>query len=195
MSESIPLVISRSEANQQGLKRYFTGNPCKRGHLSQRDTINGNCVMCKQEYRKTDRSKELHKGYANTVEAKEARIIYQRSDSYVNVRTAYKKTDVCKRTQRLYKKLNAGKVCAWGQKHRALKLQATPIWYEKTKVELIYTKAKEWSKILGCDLQVDHIVPLNSKLVCGLHCWSNLQLLDKPLNGSKRNKLLTCLTL
>ncbi len=195
MSESIYPIISRAKARQLGLKRYFTGKQCKKGHLSPKDTSNGACVECKQEYRKTDRSKELHRGYANTIESKEAAFLRQSTDSYVAGRKAYKKTDICKNAQRVYKKLNAGKVCAWGQKHRSLKLQATPSWYEKDKVELIYIKAKEWSKILGCELQVDHIVPLNSKLVCGLHCWSNLQLLDKPINGSKRNKLLTHITL
>lgn len=38
--------ISRAQAKKQGLKWYFNGNPCKRGHLSVRQTSNGCCQIC-----------------------------------------------------------------------------------------------------------------------------------------------------
>jgi 5-methylcytosine-specific restriction endonuclease McrA len=37
-------------------------------------------------------------------------------------------------------------------------------------------------------MDVDHIIPLNHPLVCGLHVWDNLQILTKSANRSKRNK-------
>lgn len=40
----MPDIISRKEALAKGLKRYFTGKPCKHGHISER-TISG-CVEC-----------------------------------------------------------------------------------------------------------------------------------------------------
>jgi hypothetical protein len=39
-------VITRQDAREQGLTRYFTGKPCKRGHLSERMTSNGSCWEC-----------------------------------------------------------------------------------------------------------------------------------------------------
>ena len=42
-------VISRAEAKRQGLPRYFTGKPCKHGHISERATHNGLCLECKRE--------------------------------------------------------------------------------------------------------------------------------------------------
>jgi hypothetical protein len=38
--------ISRKEAKKLGLKRYFTSNPCKYGHISERSTANGSCLEC-----------------------------------------------------------------------------------------------------------------------------------------------------
>lgn len=39
-------VISRKEAREKGLRRYFTGIPCKHGHLDERVTANGTCIIC-----------------------------------------------------------------------------------------------------------------------------------------------------
>ena len=37
-------------------------------------------------------------------------------------------------------------------------------------------------------MHVDHIIPLISDNVCGLHCWDNLQILEEHLNYKKQNK-------
>lgn len=39
-------VILRKEAVEKGLKTYYTGKPCKRGHLSDRFTNSGRCRDC-----------------------------------------------------------------------------------------------------------------------------------------------------
>lgn len=39
-------IITRADARAQGLKRYFTGKPCKRGHLSERQVSNLTCLEC-----------------------------------------------------------------------------------------------------------------------------------------------------
>lgn len=72
---------------------------------------------------------------------------------------------------------------------RAVKLQATPVWADKEKIKEVYRQARKLSKEFGVEFQVDHIVPLQSDIVCGLHCWENLQLLEASLNKSKSNNL------
>ena len=67
-------------------------------------------------------------------------------------------------------------------KRKALKLRATPFWFEREKVLLVYEKAQEFGA------HVDHVVPLKHPLVCGLHCWHNLQLLPPDINCSKGNR-------
>ena len=39
-------IISRQEAQAKGLKRYFTGEPCKNGHVAERQTSNSTCMEC-----------------------------------------------------------------------------------------------------------------------------------------------------
>jgi len=78
---------------------------------------------------------------------------------------------------------NKHKYYANNAKRRGLQQQATPAWFvqEKKRIEFLYAT----SKMNG--LHVDHIVPLNHDLVCGLHCLSNLQLLEPVANLSKKN--------
>ena len=38
--------ISRTDARAQGLSRYFTGKPCKRGHIAERILASGTCIEC-----------------------------------------------------------------------------------------------------------------------------------------------------
>lgn len=71
---------ARQMARQQGLARYFTGKPCKRGHVAERYLNNGECVICaklranewkktpkgstyQQQYHQTPKMRELHRQY------------------------------------------------------------------------------------------------------------------------------------
>ena len=45
------VIVTRKEAKSSGFKRYFTGIPCKYGHISQRDFKYKKCLRC-QELRK-----------------------------------------------------------------------------------------------------------------------------------------------
>ena len=42
-------IITRDEAKARGLKRYFTGKPCKHGHVALRFTSGGNCARCQEK--------------------------------------------------------------------------------------------------------------------------------------------------
>jgi len=49
--------VSREEARQAGATRYFTGEPCKRGHISERYVSTGQCAECQQLHKVADRPK------------------------------------------------------------------------------------------------------------------------------------------
>jgi hypothetical protein len=86
-----------------------------------------------------------------------------------------------------YQKANPYIINAKSARRRATKLQATPSWANKEHIDSIYLLASI-NREAGYDVQVDHIVPLRSDMVCGLHCESNLQLLQGSDNISKGNR-------
>ena len=66
-------------------------------------------------------------------------------------------------------------------KHRASKLQRTPVWNNLQEIKEIYLRCPE-------GYHVDHEIPLQGKLVSGLHVPENLQYLTAKENLSKSNK-------
>jgi hypothetical protein len=44
--------VSRTEAQAIGLKCFFVGEPCGRGHIAERYVGNSNCTECWREYRR-----------------------------------------------------------------------------------------------------------------------------------------------
>lgn len=66
--------------------------------------------------------------------------------------------------------------------------EATPIWADTEKIKQIYLKSIQLSETTGIKHEVDHIIPLTNKLVCGLHVENNLQILTFAENRKKRNR-------
>lgn len=85
------------------------------------------------------------------------------------------------------KKKHAGRVNANNRQREATKLQAIPRWADNEKIKQVYKEAKELSLLTGIEFHVDHMVPLRSKLVCGLHAETNLQILVAKENKKKQN--------
>lgn len=71
---------------------------------------------------------------------------------------------------------------------QALKRQAVPVWADFSKIKAFYAKARKLEERTGERYHVDHIVPLKSPLVCGLHCEENLTILKAPENIRKGNR-------
>ncbi len=73
-------------------------------------------------------------------------------------------------------------------RRKVAKLRAIPAWANFGKIARFYTEAQRLTELLGERYEVDHIVPLQSRVVCGLHNEFNLQVLPAALNKSKSNR-------
>jgi len=179
-------IITKEEAVQAGLPRYFTGKPCKHGHFSERWTHRSECMEC---------SRNRAKKY----------IQENKQGARVRSRRHYDKNkELCRaRTiewQRQNKERHAIKVKRWKQKnkaHLAFKAaerrkhvrRATPTWAKKESIRLKYIEAGVMSRITGLSYHVDHVIPLQGKEVCGLHVHYNLRAIPERDNIAKSNKL------
>jgi hypothetical protein len=112
---------------------------------------------------------------------------YRNSNSWDNLST------VSKEGEDTYRKENLAKKRARDAIRYCTKLNATPRWLNEKQlsdIQNIYKEASIKTAQTNIKHEVDHIVPLQGKNVCGLHVPWNLQILTKSENCSKSNKLL-----
>lgn len=72
-----------------------------------------------------------------------------------------------------------------GKRRRQREARATPPWADRSAIRAIYKQAKSLSKSTGEQYVVDHIVPLDGKLVCGLHVHWNMRVVHWLENAKK----------
>lgn len=87
-----------------------------------------------------------------------------------------------------WSKENPEKGQARKAQRRAQKLKATPAWANQFFIQEAYHLARLRTQITGIQWDVDHIVPLKSPLVCGLHVEHNLAVIPSKANASKGNR-------
>lgn len=90
---------------------------------------------------------------------------------------------------KIYRAKNRALYNAWQNAREARKILATPLWADRTQIESVYEQAKKLEEQTGIKYHVDHVVPLRSPLVCGLHVETNLQILTATENISKGNRV------
>jgi hypothetical protein len=96
--------------------------------------------------------------------------------------------ELCSSIALAWEKAFPARVNANQARRNASKLQATPAWANEFFIEEAYELAQLRTKATGFQWHVDHIVPLRSKFVCGLHVESNLQVIPAVENCIKSNK-------
>jgi hypothetical protein len=71
-------------------------------------------------------------------------------------------------------------------RHHAIK-QATPSWADQRAIRHVYREARRMTRETGIPHEVDHIIPLTSIKVCGLHVAENLRVVPRTVNRLKHN--------
>jgi len=167
------IIISRADAASAGLKRYFTGKPCKHGHIAERAVGNRGCATC---------------GAAQSKRYREQNIEYHRAIA----RDYYRdNTESMKRYHIRWSRENAAKANQHAMNRHAAKLRRTPGWLTEDDLWVmneIYDLAKLRAKTTGVKHQVDHIIPLRGELVSGLHTPWNMQVITAEENARKNNQ-------
>lgn len=176
-------VITRKEAAAKGLKTYFTGSSCNRGHVAKRYVSSWGCVECERIRRLNNK----------------ARIKRYLKEYYQDHREQH-----IARSKKYYQR-NAEWLKAYIKEHRqgnqarknVLNLQrveyirrATPTWVSLREIEAFYHEAQRISQETGTPHHVDHIVPLQGYSVSGLHVPWNLRVIPAIENICKGNQLV-----
>ena len=165
-------IISRSEAIAAGVARYFTGVPCKHGHVSERYVASKTCCACGNQT-------------ANAAKAKNRQKYTQSSAAWARAHP-HKLAEY----QRRKNKLHPAQRNLWTANYRSAKDSRQPNWLSRVdllEMESAYAYCAALRKV-GLDYHVDHIVPLRGRTVSGLHVPWNLQVIPGSQNTSKSNR-------
>lgn len=193
---------TRKEALVLGVSRYFTGKPCKHGHVAPRNTPGGNCSVCGLERVKRayainpepKRAARKIRYYENPEKAREtSRAWYAENREYALARHKAwrdKNPDIVRKVYKAWSSKNPEKLRTNESLRRGRKLSATPVWLtdqQKLEIEHKYLLAKIHESVTGIKWHVDHIIPLKHSKVCGLHVPWNLQVIPASENQKKYN--------
>lgn len=97
---------------------------------------------------------------------------------------------------RQWRLANPGKSRARSRGYDARKIKAEPPWADRELIAVVYEQCAEMNRIAGwTKYHVDHVMPLKSPILCGLHVHYNLQIITAEENLSKRNKVYEGLAL
>ena len=148
------------------------------------------------------RHKERYKARANQRYADDSEKILQRNAAWrkanpakvAECKLAWEQQDKLKHPEKYREKqrkhlaANLPKYRAKWANRRALKKNAKPAWANDFFIEEAYELAKLRTEMTGFPWEVDHIVPLQHPMVCGLHVEHNLQVIPRSANRTKSNK-------
>lgn len=208
-------IVPREIAKARGMTRYFTGEPCANGHMAERLTSNTGCVRCRQEYseatkdHRAEKLKEwatknadhkkayMAKYHAENKERLNAQSRKYRQDNLEAIR-AYDKEryaadpEKCRAEASAWREKNRNQDRANAKMNKPHVKRATPrfdceltIFAMREAVELSHLR----SGITGIRWVVDHMLPLRGVEVCGLHHFSNLQVIPWDVNAVKSNRV------
>lgn len=208
-------IITRNEAISIEQKWYFTGVPCKEGHIAKRLVEGYSCYECAKSHSKNfrdknpkyhhqynkeyypenkERTKELSDRYYARIKEENYKEHKERHDrNHKKYRSTHQ--EEVRQREHKYRANNPGAVNATTAKRRAQKLNATPIWADLKEIKEIYKECQRINilhkKNGGTDMfVVDHIIPLQGNNVTGLHVANNLRIITASENSTKSNKII-----
>jgi len=199
---------------------YFTGIPCRNGHIAPRYTIGNRCVECKAEKDRRHYDKRADAIKARTAayyqknyeaelqarrdyharmkddpeyQAKRRAYMQEHRERLLVIQRARSATPEEKARRAAKRKEDAHKYRGYEQKRRARLKNAIPKWYGELD-EFVFREAAELcvlrERATDIPWDVDHIIPMLARRASGLHCAMNVQVIPTLLNRRKNNRML-----
>lgn len=164
-----------NKEKQQVVSRYYTAN---REECITRATV--------WQDQNPQRVRDVRRQRYHTNSEVKERAVYRAKQYYVQ-NSAH-----ARQNAKLWRERNGIRRQLYERMRKQGLLGAIPAWFETDKIRDVYTQCRQLNRKFsrkGPDrFEADHIIPLVSDTVCGLHCWSNLQLLCKSENAAKSNR-------
>lgn len=193
-------LITKKQAQELNLQYFFTGVPCKHGHLSQKSVKTGRCRECTRlaHYTYYEKNRDtvlasISEWQKNNKEASRKNTEKWRKNNPENARTAvnryyetHKELKLSK--NKLWREQNKSMSQYYNSKRRAQIKRATVAWADVSKMVSVYEQSEDMTQRTGIQHNVDHIIPLQHPLVCGIHWEGNLQILTAEENQRKGNR-------
>ena len=143
------------------------------------------CRLCWNEMQKQWRDKhpDQMKTFRKNEYAKNKSVYMERAKKWLNEHPEYVTAYA-----EMHRTKNKALYNAYRAKRRATEQEAIPSWANRSKIDEIYKQAICITEETGVQHHVDHIVPIISPIVCGLHWEENLQVIPAFLNIAKGNR-------
>lgn len=157
---------------------------CRKG-LHQYPADQRECTQCKKQrerrWREQNRTQDLQRKRIWREQNLERRREY-------SLQWRKHNSNKTKQYIRIWRENNRDKERIRSGYRRARQKQATPAWANHAEINAIYAEAARLEKETGISHHVDHIYPLASPYLCGLHVAENLQIIPAVDNMSKSNR-------
>jgi hypothetical protein len=194
-------LITQEDALRLALLAFFDGLPCENYNVWFKQLSTGLCICSTCVEMRKEKIRALHNTKRSPSEEQVLVSYLKEKTRRKHYRTLEKSKGInANRNKRYYFKnkarINKKSTEVYGHryaKRRATLLKAVPGWDEELN-EFAWKECRELKKLRNVSTkikwQVDHMIPLQSECACGLHSWSNLQVIPAKFNLSKRNQLI-----